>query len=90
VQSTAYFIVAEGLANAIKHAGATKTAIRLLQVDQLLTIEVIDDGAGGASRGGGRGLGGLTDRVNALGGRLRIDSPVGQGTRLEAELPCGF
>jgi signal transduction histidine kinase len=89
VQSTAYFIVAEGLANAVKHARATKITIRLLQVGRVLTIEIADDGAGGARIGGGRGLGGLTDRVHALGGRLGIDSPVGRGTRLEAELPCG-
>lgn len=89
VQSTAYFIVAEGLANAIKHAHATKIMVRLAEAGERLSVEVTDDGTGGASIGGGRGLGGLTDRVDAVGGRLSIDSPAGRGTRLVAELPCG-
>lgn len=89
VQSTAYFIVAEGLANAVKHSAASKVVVRLEQHGSRLMIEVSDDGVGGASIGGGRGLGGLADRVDTLGGRLTIDSPAGQGTRLAAELSCG-
>jgi len=56
--------------------------------DQLL-VEVIDDGAGGAQVDGGSGLRGLADRVEALGGRLRVWTPVGGGTLVRAELPCG-
>jgi signal transduction histidine kinase len=54
-----------------------------------LVVEVTDDGIGGADTGQGSGLRGLADRVEALGGRLRIDSPSGHGTRLEAVIPCG-
>jgi signal transduction histidine kinase len=90
LQSTAYFVVAEGLANAVKHARATKISVRLARAHQQLSIQVADDGVGGASIGGGRGLGGLTDRVDALAGRLTVDSPDGRGTRLLVELPCEF
>jgi len=89
VESTAYFVVSEGLANAVKHAGAGKLAVRLARAGELLVIEVSDDGRGGASIAGGSGLRGLADRVDALGGRFAVDSSVGQGTRLVAELPCG-
>lgn len=88
VESTAYFIVAEGLANTVKHAAATRAWVRLRLVDGSLEIEVGDDGVGGANLGHGLGLGDLTDRVDSVGGRLRIDSPGGHGTRILAELPC--
>jgi signal transduction histidine kinase len=55
----------------------------------LATVVVSDDGVGGAELGRGSGLVGLTDRVEALGGRLHVDSPPGHGTRLTAEIPCG-
>jgi signal transduction histidine kinase len=55
----------------------------------MLMIEVVDDGIGGAAPGGGSGLRGLTDRVEALGGLLTISSPPGRGTTLRAEIPCG-
>lgn len=89
VESTAYFVVSEGLANAVKHAGADTLAVGLTRAGDLLVIEVSDDGRGGASVAGGSGLRGLADRLDALGGRLTVDSPAGQGTRLVAKLPCG-
>lgn len=88
VESTAYFIVAEALSNAVKHSRAAKIAVRLAAAGSHVSVEVHDDGVGGAAIDRGLGLGGLTDRVAALGGRLTIDSPPGQGTRLVAELPC--
>ncbi len=89
VGSTAYFVVAEALANAVKHAGATTFSVRLERTESQLLIEVVDDGAGGAAAGAGTGLRGLLDRIDVLGGQLAIDSPLGHGTRLIAELPCG-
>jgi signal transduction histidine kinase len=89
VDSTAFFVVAEALANAIKHAGATTLSVRLERTESKLLIEVADDGVGGAAAGAGAGLRGLLDRVDVLGGQLAIDSPPGQGTHLVAELPCG-
>lgn len=89
VESTAYFIVAEGLTNAVRHARAQTVAVRLARGGGFLTVEVRDDGVGGAASRGGLGLGGLADRVDAIGGRLRIDSPIGRGTHLFADLPCG-
>lgn len=89
VESTAYFVVAEALANAVKHSGATKLAVTLEQAPHGLVIGVADDGVGGASPGDGVGLRGLADRVDALGGQLVIDSPSGRGTQLLVELPCG-
>lgn len=88
VESTAYFVLAEALANALKHSGATEIAVRVALVDARVHVEVCDDGAGGASPRDGTGLRGLADRVDTLGGRLRIDSPPGSGTRIIAELPC--
>jgi len=93
VESTAYFVVAEGLANALKHARACQLTLRLTRTGGHLVVEVSDDGIGGAcldqGTNGGSGLRGLADRVEALGGRLRCDSRPGAGTKLAAELPCG-
>src|SRR5699024_5362781 len=89
VQTTAYFLVAEAMNNTIKHARATKVGVRLSGYDQTLLIEIDDDGVGGAQPGTGLGLLGLADRVEALGGSFRIDSPDGGGTHIVAELPCG-
>jgi signal transduction histidine kinase len=93
VESTAYFVVAEGLANALKHARAGELSVRLARAGGQLVIEVGDDGIGGAcldaGSDGGSGLRGLADRVEALGGRLRCESRPGEGTTLGVELPCG-
>ena len=86
VEAAAYFVVAEGLANVQKHANASRVAVRVVEDDGRLVIEVIDDGAGGADEEGS-GLRGLADRVEALGGRLAVDSAQELGTRLRAELP---
>lgn len=89
VESAAYFVLAEGLANTLKHSRATECAVRLTTADNRLYIEVQDNGVGGAMFEHGAGLSGLSDRIDALGGDLRVDSPPGSGTRLLAQLPCG-
>ena len=88
VEAAAYYVVAEGLANIHKHAGATRVVVRAVADDSTLVVEVADDGVGGADEEGS-GLRGLVDRVEALGGNLTLESPPGAGTRLRAELPCG-
>jgi signal transduction histidine kinase len=90
VSSTAYFVVSEGLANAVKHARATALDVRIAQQNGVLLVEVCDNGVGGATSGTGVGLRSLADGVDVLGGTLRVDSQAGQGTRLYAELPCGW
>jgi signal transduction histidine kinase len=87
VEAAAYFVCSEALTNIAKYAQASHAWVRLETGDGVLTVEVADDGAGGADPAGGSGLRGLVDRVEALGGRLRIDSPPGRGTRLMAQLP---
>ena len=88
IQRTGYFVVAECLANATRHAGATKLEVGLQQIGSQLLIEITDDGVGGARLGSGLGLRGLADRVGLLGGRLTVTSPAGGGTTVRAELPC--
>ncbi len=86
VEAAAYYVVAEALANVQKHAGAKRVKVRARTAGDRLTVEVVDDGVGGADEGGG-GLRGLADRIEALGGSLTLDSPSGGGTRLRAEIP---
>jgi PAS domain S-box-containing protein len=86
VEAAAYYVVAEALANVQKHAGANRVVVHAATHDHRLVVEVEDDGIGGAE-GEGTGLRGLADRVEALGGRLSLDSPAGGGTRLLAEIP---
>jgi signal transduction histidine kinase len=88
VESTAYFVVSEALANTAKHARAGSVAIRVTSRPGRLLVEVRDDGVGGAQPGRGSGLSGLADRIASLGGSLHLDSPPGRGTCLLAELPC--
>jgi signal transduction histidine kinase len=88
VETAAYFIVAEALANVAKHANATRASVVVDLRDGLVRIEVSDDGVGGANVHGGSGLSGLMDRAGALDGRLTVESPPGKGTHLVAELPC--
>jgi signal transduction histidine kinase len=87
VEAAAYFVTSEALANVAKYANASEVTIAMALRDGCLHIDIDDDGVGGADSKGGSGLSGLQDRVQALDGRLRIDSPVGAGTRLHAELP---
>jgi signal transduction histidine kinase len=89
VEATAYFVASEALTNVAKHAQASKAAVRATRDDGTLVIEVSDDGIGGARAGKGSGLRGLADRVEARGGRLRIESAPGSGTRVVGEIPCG-
>ena len=86
VEAAAYYVVAEALANVQKHAGAKSAVVRATAKEQGLVVEVTDDGVGGADEEG-EGLRGLADRVEALGGRLTLASPVGVGTRLVATIP---
>jgi signal transduction histidine kinase len=88
VEATAYFVAAEALTNAIKHADATQVEIRTWVDGDRLRIEVRDDGRGGADPDAGSGLTGINDRVTALGGSMRIVSQAGAGTRLDVDLPC--
>jgi signal transduction histidine kinase len=87
VESAAYFVVAEALANAGKHSGAGRVDVRILSGDGVLSVEVHDDGTGGADPAGG-GLSGLRRRVEALDGSLSVISPPGGPTTIRAELPC--
>ncbi|GII80997.1 hypothetical protein Sru01_59790 [Sphaerisporangium rufum] len=88
VETAAYYIVNEALANVTRHAAASRAWVRLARRDGGLLVEVGDDGAGGADPAGGSGLAGLADRAEANGGRLTIDSPPGKGTVLRVVLPC--
>ena len=87
VETAAYFVVAEAMANAAKHAAAKKITVRIMRDAGSLVVEVADDGRGGADLGGS-GLVGLRRRVEALDGTLVVTSPSGGGTVLRAELPC--
>ena len=89
VETTAYFVIAEALTNVVKHAKAGRAWVLADLGAGAIRIEVGDDGVGGARAGQGSGLTGLFDRVEARGGQLRITSPPGQGTTIEATLPAG-
>ena len=88
VEAAAYYVVSEAITNVVKHAEANSIRVRVERVDGHAVVEVADDGVGGADSGGGTGLRGLADRVDALGGRLRVESPRGRGTVVHAEIPC--
>jgi signal transduction histidine kinase len=89
VEATAYFVTCESLNNVLKHAQASRAVIRISEIRGQLKVEVVDDGVGGAQPTAGSGLSGLEDRVEALGGSLRVESEPGLGTRVAAEIPCG-
>ena len=88
VETAAYFITSEALANTVKHAGASHARVAVRRSNGHAVIEVADDGCGGARLDAGSGLRGLRDRVEALDGTLELDSDAGAGTRLRAEIPC--
>jgi signal transduction histidine kinase len=88
VEFAAYFVASEALANVAKYAQATTVTMRVWRAGSLASIEIVDDGVGGADDAGGSGLRGLADRVEALDGHLRVSSPPGEGTVVTAELPC--
>jgi len=87
VESTAYFVASEALANVAKHAEADSATVTVTADHESLVLVIADDGVGGAADGKGSGLRGLQDRVDALGGDLEIDSPPGRGTRVLVALP---
>jgi signal transduction histidine kinase len=88
VESAAYFIVAEALANVAKHSSARAVIVEIFQRAGYMVVIVSDDGQGGADPHGA-GLRGLADRAHSLGGTITVDSPAGGPTRIEARLPCG-
>ena len=88
VEVAAYFLVSEGLTNVAKYARASVASVEIARDNGIVVVEVADDGVGGADAAAGSGLRGLTDRVEALGGHLRVTSVVGQGTCMRAEIPC--
>jgi signal transduction histidine kinase len=88
IEVTAYYIVSEGIANAAKHGAASEVRVHAGLVDGSLDVRVSDDGRGGAVVGAGSGLRGLADRVETVGGRFRVLSPVGGGTTLTAVIPA--
>jgi signal transduction histidine kinase len=87
VEATAYYVVSEALANVVKHSDADSARVRAERAGIRALVEVADDGVGGADPGGGSGLCGLRDRVEALDGRLIVHSSPRQGTLVRAELP---
>jgi signal transduction histidine kinase len=88
VQTTAYFVVAEALTNASKHAASGRIEVRVAVGEGHAMVEVRDDGRGGVDPARGSGLSGLADRVSALGGTLEVESPVGAGTTIRARIPA--
>ena len=88
VEVAVYYLVAEATTNVAKYAQATEAQVSVARSNGLVTVVVADDGVGGAEPAEGSGLVGLADRIEALGGRLHIDSPPGGGTRLTAEIPA--
>ena len=88
VEVAAYYLVSEGLTNVAKYAQAGSCSVDVVRSDGRLDVEIADDGLGGADPGSGSGLRGLADRVETLGGRLRVWSPEGAGTTIRAEIPC--
>ena len=85
---TAYFVIAETLTNAAKHANPARVTVTVIVRGQRVSVEVTDDGKGGADTAGGTGLLGLADRVDSLDGRLTVASPNGAGTTVRAEFSC--
>jgi signal transduction histidine kinase len=87
VEAIAYFVVAEGLTNIAKHSGARHAQVVVVRSGDVLSLEITDDGVGGADPAG-QGLSGLAARVAGVDGRLRVTSPAGGPTTLEVTLPC--
>jgi signal transduction histidine kinase len=88
VEAAVYYVAAEGLTNIAKYAHATAAAVRLEEADGGVVLRISDNGSGGANPERGTGLRGLADRVEALGGKLELDSTPGHGTLLTARIPC--
>jgi len=87
VEAALYYVVAESLTNAAKHAGASAADVELTTTDAGVVVEIRDNGSGGANVESGSGIRGLADRVEALGGRFELRSTAAAGTVVRAELP---
>jgi signal transduction histidine kinase len=87
VEAAIYYVVAESLTNAAKHANATEARVEISTTNAEVVVEISDNGSGGASMNGGSGLRGLADRIEALGGQIDVRSPSGGGTVVRATLP---
>jgi signal transduction histidine kinase len=90
VATTVYYVASEAIANAVKHAAATRIDVRIARCNGRVEVRIADDGCGGATVTAGSGLAGLTDRVSAVGGALALAlaSESGHGTTIEAAVPC--
>jgi signal transduction histidine kinase len=88
VEVAAFYVVSESLTNVAKHAEASDATVFVAKTSDGVVVEIVDNGVGGADTENGSGLRGLADRVEALGGRLRVWTPLGGGTRVQAEIPC--
>jgi signal transduction histidine kinase len=88
VEAAVYYVVAETITNITKHAQAESATVSVTLASKTARVVITDDGIGGADPAGGTGLRGLADRIEALDGALRIDSPNDRGTRIEARIPC--
>jgi len=87
LEAAVYFVVAESLTNTVKHAEATEVHVQMACTSGEVIVEIADNGHGGADPAGGSGLRGLADRVEALGGRLAVESSPGSGSVVRAQLP---
>jgi signal transduction histidine kinase len=90
VEASAYFVVAEALTNVAKHSGAKYAVVVLRRFENMLYLQITDDGKGGADERGGSGLGGIRQRIEAHDGRFELSSPAGGPTTLTVSLPCGL
>jgi signal transduction histidine kinase len=88
VEIASYYVIAEALTNVAKYADASSAQVRIIETNGSVTVEVSDDGAGGADPDHGSGLRGLADRVASLDGSLEVDSSAGLGTTVRAKIPC--
>ena len=88
-EAAAYFVIAEGITNAVKHGGAQRITVSVTRGAESATITVEDEGPGGADLRAGSGLRGLVERVHSVGGRLVVSEREPHGTLIEAVLPCG-
>jgi signal transduction histidine kinase len=89
VEIAAYYVVAESLTNMARHARATRGSVGLSCADEMLLVQIADDGVGGADPGGGSGLRGLRDRIDALDGSIHVSSEAGHGTTIAVRIPLG-
>ncbi len=89
IEVAAYYLISEGLTNVAKYAQTSAATVEVSRTNGQVVVQVADDGVGGADPSSGSGLRGLADRIETLGGRLRVRSPAGGGTSVRAEMPCG-